>query len=162
MHRTVVNPNIDDELDEMKRTYNGMEDLLSHTSRIIANSIPEEHTLNLNVLFFPQIGFLISMPLDPRTGAAVYEGGEAGQELWERKFSTAQRVYYKDFRMRELDERIGDIYAEICGMTRRKSQRFNPIKPSVQTRRLRSYTILLKECWNTRACLIRYRISVAS
>ena len=118
MHRTVVNVGVDDELDEMKRQYDGIEDLLNKTSQAVAASIPTQYSLDLNVIFFPQIGFLISMPFDPISGRADYEGGEGEEEQWERIFSTAARVYYKDYRMRELDETIGDMYAMICGRSR--------------------------------------------
>ncbi|MCJ1281630.1 MutS protein msh5 [Xylographa opegraphella] len=114
MHRTVVNVGVDDELDEMKRQYDGIEDLLNKTSQAVAASIPTQYSLNLNVIFFPQIGFLISMPFDPVSGRAEYEGEEGEDEQWERIFSTAARVYYKDYRMRQLDETIGDMYAIIC------------------------------------------------
>ena len=115
MHRTVVNSEVDEELDNMKRTYDGIEDLLSKCSEQIAKEIPIQYTVNLNVIFFPQIGFLIQMPLDPESGKAEYEGGENGEAPWERIFSTADHVFYKDFRMQELDEKFGDIYAVICG-----------------------------------------------
>ena len=118
MHRTVVNVGVDDELDEMKRQYDGIEDLLNKTSQAVATSIPIQYSLDLNVIFFPQIGFLISMPFDPISGRAEYEGGEGEEEQWERIFSTAARVYYKDYRMRQLDETIGDKYAMICGRSR--------------------------------------------
>lgn len=114
MHRTVVKSGVDDRLDEMKRTYAGVEDLLNQTSLNIADSIPAHYSLDLNVIFFPQIGFLISMPVDPDTGLSNYRG-EEGQE-WEQLFSTASRVYYKDYRMVELDQTFGDIYAQICGL----------------------------------------------
>lgn len=114
MHRTVVRVGVDEQLDEMKRSYDGIEDLLNQTSRNIAAAIPNQYSLDLNVIFFPQIGFLITMPFDPISGRAEYEGGEHGNEQWERIFSTADRVYYKDYRMRELDESIGDMYAMIC------------------------------------------------
>lgn len=113
VQRTVVNVGVDDELDAMKRIYDGIEDLLNETSQNIAATVPLEFSLDLNVIFFPQIGFLISIPLDPETGSGNYQGGE--QSPWDRIFSTASRVYYKDYRMRELDETLGDIYATICG-----------------------------------------------
>ncbi len=116
MHRTVVNAGVDAELDTMKRTYDGIEDLLNKTSRTIAADVPPEYSLDLNVIFFPQIGFLISMPINPHTGRVNYEGGAVEDRQWDRIFSTGSRVYYKDFRMRELDETLGDMYAIICGM----------------------------------------------
>ena len=115
MHRTVVKPGVNDRLDEMKRTYAGIEDILNQTSQDIARHIPPQYSLDLNVIFFPQIGFLISMPIDPETQDANYRGGEGEEQPWERIFSTAARVYFKDFRMFELDETFGDVYAVICG-----------------------------------------------
>lgn len=117
MHRTVVNVGVSDELDAMKRTYDGIEDLLSQTSREIAATIPAVYSVDLNVIFFPQIGFLISIPLNPNTGRGdLEEVGDIEGDRWERIFSTATRVYYKDYRMRELDETLGDMHAVICGM----------------------------------------------
>ncbi|KAL9597285.1 MAG: hypothetical protein Q9219_005266 [cf. Caloplaca sp. 3 TL-2023] len=113
-HRTVVKPGVDGELDNMKRTYDGSEDLLSKTSQNIAETVPEQYNLDLNVIFFPQIGFLISMKRDPGTGQVAYEGPNTDNSGWDRIFSTGDRVYYKDFRMRELDGTLGDMYAIIC------------------------------------------------
>ncbi|KAL8671222.1 MAG: hypothetical protein Q9168_004276 [Polycauliona sp. 1 TL-2023] len=97
----------------MKQTYDGIEDLLNKTSQSIAETVPVQYSLDLNVIFFPQIGFLISMPIDAETGRGNYEGPEDG-DGWDRIFSTRSRVYHKDYRMRELDETFGDMYAMIC------------------------------------------------
>ena len=115
MHRTVVNTGVSDELDTMKREYDGIEDLLNLIALEIAKTVPAVYNLDLNVIFFPQIGFLISIPINPETGKGDWEGGEVVDKRWDRIFSTATRVYYKDFHMRELDETLGDIYALICG-----------------------------------------------
>ncbi|KAL8736313.1 MAG: hypothetical protein Q9166_000468 [cf. Caloplaca sp. 2 TL-2023] len=117
MHRTVVKPGVDEELDAMKQTYDGIEDLLNKTSQSIAETVPAQYSLDLNVIFFPQIGFLISIPIDPETGRGNYEGPDADGGGWDRIFSTRSRIYYKDFRMRELDETLGDMYAVICELT---------------------------------------------
>ncbi|KAL8944068.1 MAG: hypothetical protein Q9216_000659 [Gyalolechia sp. 2 TL-2023] len=114
IHRTVVKPGVDEELDNMKRTYDGSEDLLSKTSQSIAETVPTQFSLDLNVIFFPQIGFLISMKKVPGTGGVDYEGPGTHNGRWDRIFSTGDRVYYKDFRMRELDGTLGDMYAMIC------------------------------------------------
>ena len=118
MHRTVVNAKVDEELDNIKQTYDGIEDLLNRTSQSIAATIPPHYSLDLNVIFFPQIGFLISLPMDPESGKGNYEGGDTDEQRWDRIFSTGSRVYYKDYRMRELDETLGDMYATICGRLR--------------------------------------------
>lgn len=112
MHRTVVLPGVDDGLDEMKRQYNGLEDMLNHLSREIGQNIPADFAVDMNVIFFPQIGFLISMPINPITETVDYRGSE---DAWTEIFHTAERMYFKDYRMHELDESVGDIYADICG-----------------------------------------------
>lgn len=99
----------------MKQTYDGIENLLNQISEAIAADVPLQFSLNLNVIFFPQIGFLISMPIDEQTGRCNYEGGEREDQQWDRVFSTEDRVYYKDYRMRELDDTFGDMYSIICG-----------------------------------------------
>ena len=118
MHRTVINSGVDEELDAMKRTYDGMEDLLNRTSQDIAATIPAVYSFDLNVIFFPQIGFLISIPLNPDTDRGDYEGGEREDQRWTRIFSTGNNVYYKDSRMKELDDTFGDMYSVICGTFR--------------------------------------------
>lgn len=115
MHRTVVKSGVDEELDSMKQTYDGIEDLLNQTSLSITSTIPAQLDLDLNVIFFPQIGFLISIPVDQDTGRGDYEGDGTEEGRWDRIFSTSLRAYYKDYRMRELDETLGDMYAVICG-----------------------------------------------
>ena len=106
---------VDQELDNMKRAYDGIEDLLDQTSRNIAELAPPQYSVDLNVIFFPQIGFLISVPISQHADGQLYEGNGAGAEDWDHMFSTGSRVYYKDYRMRQLDETFGDMYAMICG-----------------------------------------------
>ena len=110
--RTIVQPGVDEELDEAKRTYEGIEDLLSKVADHVADQVPAELDAKCNVIFFPQIGFLISIKLDPDTGAGVYEGPDA--QPWEKMFVTESAAYYKDSNMLEMDEHFGDIYGQIC------------------------------------------------
>lgn len=43
---------------------------------------------------------------------AAYSGAD---NEWELMFITENRGYFKDYRMREMDEKLGDIYGLICG-----------------------------------------------
>lgn len=63
------------------------------------------------MLYFPQIGFLLTVPLDPNTNQAVYEGGF--DDPWESMFSTEGQAYFKNAEMREMDEHFGDLYGMI-------------------------------------------------
>ncbi|KAI9727494.1 MAG: MutS protein msh5 [Chrysothrix sp. TS-e1954] len=111
-HRTVVRAGIDETLDEHKRLYEGMSDLLLRVAEKLAEEVPAGLPNNLNVIYFPQIGFLITMPKDTETDAVLWEGPE--EESWERMFSTDLIVYYKNETMRDMDERFGDVYGDIC------------------------------------------------
>ena len=111
-HRTVVKRGIDNRLDEIKNLYDGMDHLLSRTAIDIAREIPPDLDISLNVIYFPQLGFHITVPVDETTGQPLWEGGDTP---WERIFTTKNQVYFKDRRMREMDDQLGDLYAMICG-----------------------------------------------
>ncbi|OJK00308.1 hypothetical protein ASPACDRAFT_52053 [Aspergillus aculeatus ATCC 16872] len=108
--RTVVKPGIDRALDRMKDNYDGLNSLLKRIAREIAGEIPEFYGIDVNVIYFPQLGFNIAIPLN-QAGDAAYRGPE---EEWDLMFFTENRAYFKDFRMRELDDKLGDIYGLIC------------------------------------------------
>ncbi|KAL6239923.1 DNA mismatch repair protein MutS [Aspergillus navahoensis] len=95
--RAVVKPGLDRDLDWIKATYDGLNNLLNFD-------------VDVNVIYFPQLGFSIAIPLTNR-GKAAYDGADEG---WELIFMTENRVYSKDFRRREMDEELGDIYGIIC------------------------------------------------
>ncbi|KAG8626256.1 hypothetical protein KVT40_005201 [Elsinoe batatas] len=111
-HRSVVKAGVDFELDEIKRTYAGMDDLLSHVATAMARTISPIYNAQLNVIFFPQIGFLISVRRIPDTTRGVYAGEEDAP--WDQQFYTGDYVYYKDARTRAMDEEYGDVYGSIC------------------------------------------------
>ncbi|EGE03201.1 DNA mismatch repair protein msh5 [Trichophyton equinum CBS 127.97] len=109
-HRTVVRPRIDQDLDNLKETYSGMDSLLNQVAINIAASLPEGITKEINVVYFPQLGFNIAMPFKDR-GMPMYGSND---EDWTQVFNTENRAYFKDSRMREMDEKLGDIYGLIC------------------------------------------------
>lgn len=102
---------MDRELDLLKDRYNGLDGLLKQVAMDVASTIPESLQIEVNVIYFPQIGFSIAIPFDS-AGKPAYCGNE---ETWEQVFTTENRTYFKDERMRELDENLGDIYGLICG-----------------------------------------------
>lgn len=115
-HRTAVMQGVDAELDNMKRTYDGLGDLLSEIATELANGLPEWARKYIeNCIFFPQLGFLTVVPLDPVTGRGKYEGEGLEDDVWERRFCSDEMVYYKNRRMKEIDEYFGDMYGMICG-----------------------------------------------
>ena len=104
---------MDPELDEKKRFYDGIDDLLSAVARDLADTVPSGIPNELNVIYFPQIGYLIAMPMDPETGTSQWQGSE--EDHWEKMFTSDTMVYYKNDQMAEMDQEFGDVYSEICG-----------------------------------------------
>lgn len=84
--RTVILQGVDEELDQMKRTLDGLENFLNEVARKLSEKMPPDLRSSLNVIYFPQIGFLVTVPIDAATGSAIYEGNI--ENPWERMFST--------------------------------------------------------------------------
>ncbi|KAK2732696.1 MutS protein msh5 [Myotisia sp. PD_48] len=101
-YRTVVQIGIDEELDKLKETYKGMDHLLNQVAINIASTLPEDLNCEINVIYFPQLGFNIAIPVT-ESGHPMYDGGDGH---WNQTFSTENRAYFKDYRMREMDEKI--------------------------------------------------------
>ncbi|KAL9090364.1 MAG: hypothetical protein Q9159_001991 [Coniocarpon cinnabarinum] len=110
--RTAVLQGVDEELDGRKHVYQGIDDLLATVARELKNDIPLGLPQDLKVVYLPQIGFLIALPKDEETGAALFEGLDS--EVWEKMFASDDLVYYKDDKMRAMDNHFGDLFTEIC------------------------------------------------
>jgi DNA mismatch repair protein MSH5 len=88
--RTVILPGVDKELDRLKRTLDGLDDLLNKVAAKLSEKMPSDLRASLNVIYFPQIGFLITVPIDPNNGDAVYVG--SFDNAWEQMFTTELRI----------------------------------------------------------------------
>ena len=107
---------VDRELDNLKRTYDGLGGFLSEIATQLSNELPEWAKKYIeNCIFFPQLGFLTVVPLDPQTGKGMYEGEGMDDDVWEKRFYSEEMVYYKNKRMKETDAYFGDMYGMICG-----------------------------------------------
>ncbi|KAK5234240.1 hypothetical protein LTR47_004831 [Exophiala xenobiotica] len=111
--RTVVKRGINEQLDEVKDVYDGMDEILSEKAIQIAKSVGLN--IELNVIYFPHLGFHVTIPLDETTHEPSSDASTQASALgWQHMFTTDRQVYYKDQTMREMDEELGDLYAEIC------------------------------------------------
>ncbi|KAI9676986.1 MAG: MutS protein msh5 [Caeruleum heppii] len=111
--RTVVKASVDSELDAMRHQYDAMDSLLSEVARDLRVRMPSDAPID-NVIYFPQLGYLIVVPLDPSTGRGAYEGDVDSENVWIYMFSTEDKAYYKSDEMREMDDHFGDLYGMIC------------------------------------------------
>ncbi|CAL1542302.1 unnamed protein product [Lymnaea stagnalis] len=109
--RFVVKPNVDDTLDEKKRTYNGLPDFLSNVAR------EELKCLSSNiegcvVSYLPQIGYLlvITMP------EGQNENDDHTIPGLEFKFASNKQLFYKSPKTMALDSLLGDTQVDIIEM----------------------------------------------
>ncbi|KAF9983142.1 MutS protein msh5 [Mortierella antarctica] len=63
--RCVVKHNVDEELDRMRQTYHGLDSFLSEIAKEISMTIPSDFASVINVIYFPQLGYLITVPRNP-------------------------------------------------------------------------------------------------
>ncbi|KAI9051038.1 hypothetical protein LZ554_005146 [Drepanopeziza brunnea f. sp. 'monogermtubi'] len=114
-HRTTVLQGFDAELDSIKRTYDSMDTFLTRVATQLSSDIPEWASQYVsNCIFFPQLGFLTVVPLDLETGKGKYEGEGIENDAWEKMFTSNDMGYYKNKRMKEMDDYFGDMYGMIC------------------------------------------------
>ncbi|OBT79203.1 hypothetical protein VF21_01764 [Pseudogymnoascus sp. 05NY08] len=114
-HRTIVMQGVDPDLDNLKRTYDGLEDFLSQVAAKLVAELPEWAAQYVqNCIFFPQLGFLTVVTLDPETGRGNYEGQGLDDDAWNLSFCTEDMGYYKNRQMKDIDNHFGDMYGMIC------------------------------------------------
>ncbi|KAG1745988.1 DNA mismatch repair protein MutS [Suillus paluster] len=101
-NRICVRPYIDDELDQRKHVYAGLDAVLCKVAEQICQQIPGDYAKSLNVVYFPQLGFLICVPMQEEwrseEGIKVLDG-------WSFQFSSE--------RVKDMDTHIGDIHPSI-------------------------------------------------
>ncbi|KAG0273687.1 MutS protein msh5 [Linnemannia exigua] len=107
--RCVVKRNVDEELDHMRQTYHGLDSFLSEIAKEISVTIPSDFTSIINVIYFPQLGYLITVPRNPEWKSE----DDYQLEGFTVQFGTESTIYYKNAAMRELDEHLGDIHGLI-------------------------------------------------
>ncbi|QDS74512.1 hypothetical protein FKW77_007276 [Venturia effusa] len=111
-HRTVVMRGVDAELDDLKHNYDGLDSILTEVGKNIEERVPATLHAQINIIYFPQIGFLISLRADTDAGSESL--GSEPLESWERMFTTEECTYYKSSHMREMDQKYGDLWSMIC------------------------------------------------
>ncbi|KAF9013228.1 muts domain V-domain-containing protein [Cyathus striatus] len=107
--RVCVRPHIDEELDNRKHVYHGIDSILSKVAYQISESVPVEFASSLNVVYFPQLGYLICIPMLEEWET----GGIQSINDWTFQFSSDAHVYYKSQEMHDMDSCIGDLHSTI-------------------------------------------------
>eukprot|EP00056_Hartaetosiga_gracilis_P007746 m.111820 g.111820 ORF g.111820 m.111820 type:complete len:876 (-) comp12770_c0_seq6:574-3201(-) len=106
-NRFVVKPLINKELDEERRRFNHLPDLLTKIARSELPNLPS-FLREFSVVYLPQLGFLIA--------SEVNEEEMVATEGLEFMFASGNLHYFKNGKMRHLDEVIGDTQCNISDM----------------------------------------------
>ncbi|KAH9889862.1 DNA mismatch repair protein MutS [Cubamyces lactineus] len=111
--RVCVRPHVDDELDNLKHIYHGIDSVLSKVAMQISATIPADYASSLNVVYFPQLGFLVCVPMQEAWQ------GEAGVEVLDG-WTFQMRGTFKSLSSRytpneiaDMDMHIGDLHPAI-------------------------------------------------
>ncbi|KAK1253925.1 hypothetical protein MKX07_002002 [Trichoderma sp. CBMAI-0711] len=117
--RYSVRPGVDDELDGLKRQYDGLDSFLTEVANHVAQDLPIcARQYIRSCIFLPQLGFLTVVEQDHRQSGSSFDEECAGDGLWKKSFTDNDTAYYKNRHMTELDEQYGDIYSQISGKLR--------------------------------------------
>ncbi|KAF7731558.1 MutS protein msh5 [Apophysomyces ossiformis] len=92
--RTVVKKNVDE----------------FEVAQEIASGMQSEAAAALNVVYFPQLGYLLALPRN--VGKPVIDSVQLFSHF-KLQFTTAEYVYFKNDQTKELDETMGDIHVLI-------------------------------------------------
>ncbi|KAF7365135.1 MutS 5 [Mycena venus] len=108
--RICVRSNVDEELDNRKHVYHGIDAVLSKVAEQICQTVPPDYASSLNIVYFPQLGFLICVPM-----LDEWKGPEGIQVIdgWSFQFSSESHVYFKSQEMTDMDVHIGDLHPSI-------------------------------------------------
>jgi DNA mismatch repair protein MSH5 len=97
--RVVIKDGVDRTLDDLKRVYAGLDDFLNQLSGRISLQMP------FSLVYFPQLGFLISVSNE--------EGCTPSMEF---QFEADGYSYFKSPEMKDLDMEMGDIHSTITDL----------------------------------------------
>ncbi|KAB5579927.1 muts domain V-domain-containing protein [Coniochaeta sp. 2T2.1] len=112
--RTTIKWGIDPELDELKQFFAGLEDVLAAVRVRVLQVMPDWAREYLrNCIFYPQLGFLVSISENPETKKGFYQGDGIPGDDWVMMFTTDGVVMYKTMMMKDLDATYGDPYGRI-------------------------------------------------
>ncbi|CDO75430.1 hypothetical protein BN946_scf184916.g14 [Trametes cinnabarina] len=107
--RVCIRPHIDEELDNLKHIYHGIDAVLSKIAIRVSATIPPDYASSLNVVYFPQLGFLVCVPMQDdwhgEEGIKVLDG-------WTFQFSSDSHVYFKSQEMHDREIEIAQTLQE--------------------------------------------------
>ncbi|KAI8986224.1 DNA mismatch repair protein MutS [Trametes punicea] len=126
--RICVRPHVDEELDNLKHIYHGIDAVLSKVAARVSATVPPDYTSSLNVVYFPQLGFLVCVPMQDdwhgEGGIKVLDGwtfqahmdthiGDLHPAIVDREIEIVQALQERILSYAHRIGRVCDICAEL-------------------------------------------------
>ncbi len=105
--RVYVRDGLVNHLDSCRKNYDRLETTLEEAASEISIRYPHVPSTFLNVVYLPQVGYLISIDITNRDDVP---------EEWEEVFATVTNMYYKDEYTHGMDDELGDVYQLIIDL----------------------------------------------
>ena len=111
--RLTVRAGVDCTLDDLKRTYDGLGDLLTRVASQEIDALPESVQIeSLSTVYFPMLGYAVVVPRKPNVQVSVQmKNASMGNLVY--LFDTEAYIYYKSPITRDLDTQLGDVHSLI-------------------------------------------------
>ncbi|WWC57496.1 uncharacterized protein I303_100028 [Kwoniella dejecticola CBS 10117] len=107
--RMAVAPGFNDDLDNLREIYSGLDALLTEVSRVLLAEIPRGAAQDFSVIYLPHIGFHSVIVTEEALDSPEIPG-------WTPRFKTTDKHYYKNSSMVDLDNHYGDIYVMMTNL----------------------------------------------
>lgn len=110
-NRVCIKPCIDTQLDEWRDLYAGLPSFLANVVQKLHVNYTFPEAGRINVVYFPQLGFLVAMRCDDTSQEPQDFQVPVG---WDFHFASNTSAYYKSPEMRDLDHHVGDLHSFIA------------------------------------------------
>lgn len=99
--RIYIRDGLDTLLDTFRKDYDQLETTLASAASHICSNYSGLHPEAINVVYMPQLGYLISVDLGSHIKIP---------NTWSETFATSSNVYYKEAYTLDMDNDLGDVY----------------------------------------------------
>ncbi|XP_047498885.1 mutS protein homolog 5-like isoform X2 [Penaeus chinensis] len=110
--RFVVKPGVDPELDDKKRRFSGLGEVMRRVAEVELDHLPLEVD-SCCIIYLPHVGYLLAFPPTPELDRSLNAHGYDLPGL-EFMFRTSDMILYKSRTCHELDRELGDIQVDIA------------------------------------------------